>query len=49
MPKIDHLSMIFLIPKNYICKEIFSREARREFGVSKVNKVMDGLKLMQNS
>lgn len=34
--------------KNYMCKEIFSREARREFGVSKVNKVMDGLKLMQN-
>lgn len=34
--------------KNYKCKEIFSKEKRREFGASKVNKILDGLKLLQN-
>ena len=34
--------------KEFICKEIFSKESKREFGASKVNKINDGLKLMQN-
>jgi len=34
--------------KIFLCKEIFSKERKREFGTSKVNKILDGLKLLQN-
>jgi len=33
---------------NFKCKEIFSGEKKREHGVSKVNKILDGLKFLQN-
>ena len=31
--------------KNFRCKEIFSKESKREYGTSKVNKIYDGLKI----
>ena len=34
--------------KSFSCKEIFSKERKREYGTSKVNKISDGLKLLQN-
>ena len=34
--------------KYFSCKEIFSRERKREYGVSKVNKIYDGLKFTLN-
>tara|TARA_B100000795_G_scaffold241197_1_gene203823 strand:+ start:273 stop:953 length:681 start_codon:yes stop_codon:yes gene_type:complete len=39
-----------LIKANNIfkCKEVFSKERRRKYGVSKVNKIQDGIKLLLN-
>tara|TARA_Y100000294_G_scaffold156495_1_gene157406 strand:- start:1313 stop:1984 length:672 start_codon:yes stop_codon:yes gene_type:complete len=34
--------------QNFKCKEIFSQEKKREYGTSKVNKILDGLKILQN-
>ena len=32
----------------FICKEVFSKERKRKYGVSKVNKIQDGVNLLKN-
>ena len=34
--------------RNFKCKEILSKERKRFYGVSKVNKVFEGLKILGN-
>ena len=34
--------------KNFKCKEILSKERKRLYGVSKINKVFDGIKILIN-
>jgi len=34
--------------KNFRCVEVFSKEKKRQHGESKVNKILDGLKFLQN-
>ena len=34
--------------KNFKCKEILSKERKRLYGISKVNKLFDGVKILLN-
>ena len=34
--------------KNFKCKEILSKERKRLYGISKVNKIIDGVKILIN-